>query len=1284
MIIPIKVCFMLLFVFYAGLGVVGLFQLIDNKEKLSRYYLITAVIGYAASQFLFQLFYSINENSLISFFITLILLTAINLIYFFLLSRREHPLSVFIEKFSMPRKDLYILLILVLIFILSSWQYVAIGEKNYLHSGNEDFFDGINGGQSYLDNTPLRYMPEDFSGWIRLQYSSQAFTRILLKAGGVDGFLFQAILNLFLTAIGIYWLVITVFHGNGKTALLASFWSVCANFYLTTFLNGHIGSLMYGSMAPAFIGVIILWSRKEVNSYWLILAALLLYSIHITYPGPIFFLLIPAAVLIIHKRIFQPLGFTKKILFFFGFNNQENAQQFKNRFNWLRVISIGIIVLIISVLFTIIVYNYFEPRRINAILRTNVSWKISLFKEMIMIFWGIYPSGSTGILSALPIFISNDIINTMALIIAGSLTVSAFIAGIKNRLNVNRYFLFLYTVFYIPFFIMMRYFWGSPYYFYKFLYVNYFIVVVILFLWLSDFLRSTKKKVIKNTFIGLLVLIGSLNIIWNISIDYDYYTRPYNDKQRIEDFFSHVNKQEISQSYIDIPNFLVDLVFRYIFIEHGYSPRTSRKDAKYIIQLENYGNVYQNSVSKSRELFNNGLLKLFEPPSDNQISTSTMYEPEHAGKININWIGNELSLKRGILLSSLSDLIGFLEKSGNLSRTFIDITDKDTYILLDESLKSKGIKLQRSALNADWFIRIKGGRTIISDTKDSKEIWSNEFFKIISVKDGTKIKINELPEIPNFSGIVNEAKLNGNKIYIDIPSSEHLYLYLKQFLREQGINVVDNPEKTEIFCRCIFNKDFEKLNYQTYSHVNEKVLWQSVSFNVFQRPWEIQLVKVPLKDRILNSNKRLEENLPFTMAANYSKGDFQIKISNLSSRAEYLRILVSPGPSIEFSPFVLKIENVGNGKKELINIDNPVTLVDLNIGDIKEKPDTTLELSIQGQNLFGHSLLPLDDRYLNYQIQALELTDQVDHYSNYLLSVLNNKTPSRLDRFLRLFIREKEFNDIINKKDSALVSLGIGWFPPEEHENKVYRWVGANPAEIILNNIDIRRNILEVNLEPGPGCGDKPLNLKIFDKTKILINEIVKGTQKLQIQIPKESFVNGQKQITLKFVVETENKKIISDPRILNYRVFNISLRQPELKKNDIIELNNLEQIQIGKGWFPYETYNNESFRWVGRNFAEILITNLDTTSRKVKMNIEPGPGCAGLPLQVKIYFNNNIIAKKSVVSRENLIIDIPPQLRRTSNKPLVIKLLPVSKNAVIPSDKRILNFRIFSISIDQ
>lgn len=1137
MIIASNILFAFLILMYCGFVAIFFSFSMKRQNRPPNLWAIIPSIGYVFTQLFFWILYIPFSNSSLSMIILFFAFTTLFIIYIVITSKNK---SWCLIKDILPlKKDFFIILIFFAIVIVSSWQYFLIGEGNYFHSGNEDFFDGITGGNTYLSNTPISKMLHDFKiGW-PIQYSSQTFWRILLGLNGVDTFLIQSIINLILTSLGVYWLVLSVFKGSMKIALLSAFWSVAANFYMTTYLNGHIGSMMYGSVAPVFIGLLILWIRKEIEFYWFFLVLVILVFLHFTYPGPIYFLIIPAVLLFVHDRILLANNYYEKFFNFLNISKEYTLEMLFKKIKWERLLVILFITVILLILSTWYVYDFFEPRRIQALLRTNVSWKISLYKEMFPIFWGVYPSGSTGTLSVLPLFISSEIINNIALIFALTLTLLAFIAGLRIVKNKRREFLFIYTILFIPYLIMMRYFWGSPYYFYKFLYINYFLIIIIFFLWLERFYNSEGKKFFKKLLLFILLFLGALNLLWNVAIGFDYYTRPYNVKDKIDNFIKNTQKKDLTKASLDIPNWINDMVFSYIFNEKGLQLSSSRLDAKYLIQLKNYGTVFHNSLSDKKIVYKNDLLSLIEKPTENTESIITLYEPEFYGKVDINWVGNDLSIKNFVIQSSVNEVVDYVSRRGTNFSYFFDIVDKDVFLLLDRALRSKNILLKYSLDKETVFIQLKTNESFFNIYGKEKVVWQNEIFKLKAYPNDTKIEVKELKEKFDFSGLVSSVKANGNSVFLDFPKTDPVSLYLTQHLTSKGIIIENDANKTQLVCRYFFEYPFESYINNTITSPREELLWRSSSFNINKRYWEVELYNIPIDDRTTTSFNN-KSNLPVPTLLKRSTGDFQLTLSNLSDDARFLRLLVCAGPSIDFADFYLNISDKNNIINIVKKIVAPKTLIDIPI-DNNTRINNELILKIEAQNLIGKSLLPLDDRYLNFQIQALELTDQIDTYSEYMINALNNPVPSRFDRLYRVLNILKETEDIIQSKEGKTIFFGIGWHSFEKFGGEKFRWIGANPAELVINKKLFSQKNIVLDLEPGPGNNNQPLPIEFLIANKSVMTDTLNQRKKISLNFSDYLSENDKDFLTIKLIPHSRNVRSGGDTRVLNFRVFNIS-----------------------------------------------------------------------------------------------------------------------------------------------
>jgi len=1292
MLIVIHIVLMILLVTFAGYGIIGFLSSSLNTERKEVITLTMPVVGYVFIQILFYQSYFIFENSNISLFLSVTTATLINIVYIIFEKIKYKSPFLLITQF-LKNVSYKILFVLIAILILSSWQYIIIGENHYFHSGNEDYFDAVYGGNAYLTNTPTKLIFYDIAGSvqfhavIKYQYSSQAFWRSLLNLSGLDGFILQQILCLLLTSWGIYWLVRYVFKSKSKTALWISFWSVAASFYFSTFMTGHIGSIMYVSVIPIFIGIILLWLRHELNWVWLVLVATIYYFLQNTYPGPINYVLIPLVLLSLNDRIFIYFRLWDKIIRFFGISSHSKLSEKLKNLKFLQILLFFTMLIVCIVIFLIYVWNYFEPYRMRALTRTNVSWKIALFKEMFMVFWGIYPPGSTGTTSILPLFIKNDIINSISLLAALFITLLAFLTSLKCLRIKERQFLAVYGTLFVPYFIIMRYVWGSSYYMYKFLYIHMFLVIIALLLWLiedSSHWTKWKRKIVLFSFI----ILGSLNLIWNIFLAIDFYNRPYHKKEIIANFFSNVSPKLLSKSYLDIPNEINKLVFVWLFAERNIGLVPIKTDAEYLVKLKNVGNALYNSVDKVNTLYDNGLLSLQENSkvNDMSIETSYSYEPNNYNGININWIGNDLSNMDFVYNNFIVDLIEHIRASNISKEAYLDISEPDLYYLISKKLENRGIKINPDPTKSLWFIRRRSGYSIYESVKGEYTKWDNAFFVIDYLPINNRVFSSPFLETVNLTSIINYIINNGNRVFLDINHNESLYHYLKQVLPKLGVNICDNPNQTNLIIRFMLYGSFSKFNSYTVYNNNEQLIETAREIQKFRKVyWDIELTNNPYEGRNFLKNKEYS-TIPVRILTAITNYDFKINIRNLTNEAKFLRIILEPGPSIDFSNFVLSIyDDTGFQKK--FNISSPQTMINLSLKEFYTKNGNLLlnfvGENVNGEKLLGKSLLPLEERYLNYLLLSAEIIGDDKSYTPIVKQILNRKPYLSLFEKFRDLISMNNLtsSDIISIEEFKNIKLGLGWYELEYYNSQPMRWVGVGSAEIVLDNIENKNNIAVVNLEPGPASGGKPLKLKIYIKDKFIKEEIVTGRKNIYIELPDEISKNKQDQIILTLLSETENARITSDPRILNYRVFNISLKETELQQKSIVNKKYSDKISLDGGWYPFETFNNESFHWVGKESSEIVLNNIDDKQNIVQLNLEPGPGCGNKPLKLKFYSGRQLIKEEIVTGRKNVEVQLPENIYKNNNEPIILKLITETENIKGTSDPRILNYRVFNIS---
>jgi hypothetical protein len=115
--------------------------------------------------------------------------------------------------------------------------------------------------------------------------------------------------------------------------------------------------------------------------------------------------------------------------------------------------------------------------------------------------------------------------------------------------------------------------------------------------------------------------------------------------------------------------------------------------------------------------------------------------------------------------------------------------------------------------------------------------------------------------------------------------------------------------------------------------------------------------------------------------------------------------------------------------------------------------------------------------------------------------------------------------------------------------------------------------------------------------------------------------------------------------------------------------------IVFGRGWYPVEKYaGQEPFRWAGP-CAELLLEEVPAQSAVLNMDLEPGPGTGGRPLQLEVTGENGQrLADVEVAWRCRFRLPLAAPVPR--------RILFQTRNGGLSAgeDPRVLNFRIFRI----
>jgi len=122
----------------------------------------------------------------------------------------------------------------------------------------------------------------------------------------------------------------------------------------------------------------------------------------------------------------------------------------------------------------------------------------------------------------------------------------------------------------------------------------------------------------------------------------------------------------------------------------------------------------------------------------------------------------------------------------------------------------------------------------------------------------------------------------------------------------------------------------------------------------------------------------------------------------------------------------------------------------------------------------------------------------------------------------------------------------------------------------------------------------------------------------------------------------------------------------------DIVAAGN--EVTLGGGWYDLETYPGGLFRWVN-NDAELMVTRHDAGPVSLLLDVEGGPSLAGKPLALQVFVDGRKLDTVTAPGRQTMRFALP---KGTGT----VRLHVESANAAVPRDPRILNFRVFRVSV--
>lgn len=675
----------ILFLVFVGYGIHGFL----SKGFAFRPAGIVLATGYAASVVLFYSAYFLLGGSAklaVAAIFLIALFTNVAYLYWHKLNKVNAYRCFIVNKVAYA--------VFFIVLISASFSYVYSSPNQYWHTANEDVFDGLNGRNAYLAselnyssnakinsfanartdlldkllhdsgvhatkhaNLVNRYSKEVGA----LQYSSLAFFSVITGISkGMDAFVIQALINLGLFALGVYAVVRYVFRQSRTVSASTAIVSALGNFYLTTYFNGHIGSLMYNAVAPfifAYVAKWILCYRQPKT--WILIPLTFLIFILGAYPYPLMYLAVPLCV-------FALLNWHARV------KAQESIAFILKDWRYLLA-AIFLFLLAFGVS-----YYLGEPYREKSLNQFR-SWGTSLTYVGYLQYWGIWFSGLTYTTSPLGWMVLKPMLVQASLLLAIILSLIA-VYGFSKLVNSARGLLIALIPSLLLFLSVMVFSITDSYYFYKYLYINQWIVfvgVIVGFLHLFKskfrFLRSA-SKVIVVAWLGLN-LSNSALAFWLI-LDKDFNTSPglYSE---ILSAPAHL----LRSSYVAIPLQDHADIVKQLLNEQGIETKNNKREATYLIKQKGIKDIFEDPQGEI--VWRSSLYSISRKAEHDNIELATYFGPEGGGtgadkdRQQIN-IVDRLALKA----------TGFGVDSSQVFRWISD--GRNGLVLIDVSNRSKG------------------------------------------------------------------------------------------------------------------------------------------------------------------------------------------------------------------------------------------------------------------------------------------------------------------------------------------------------------------------------------------------------------------------------------------------------------------------------------------------------------------------------------------------------------------------------------------------------------------
>jgi hypothetical protein len=261
--------------------------------------------------------------------------------------------------------------------------------------------------------------------------------------------------------------------------------------------------------------------------------------------------------------------------------------------------------------------------------------------------------------------------------------------------------------------------------------------------------------------------------------------------------------------------------------------------------------------------------------------------------------------------------------------------------------------------------------------------------------------------------------------------------------------------------------------------------------------------------------------------------------------------------------------------------------------------------------------------------------------------------------------------DAVPSGNAGTLSLGSNWGAYESYHGAAFRWVD-NDAEIVLHGGAGEAHIA-IACEGGPSLGRRTFALRVLDGSHRQVDHVVCDgpDRRPELLLPAG---NGETRYVLH--ADGGGKKVPGDPRILNFRVFSLDDGRGG-QGGDVVDPRS--GVRVGDGWFPLERYKGQTFRWM-ENDGRLYVSSDRPAHATLRLLLEVGPSVGAREARVTVRDRRGRTLVQTTLNGRG-VVSVPMELERGDNE-VVVGVQ--SRNARVPNERRILNLRLFSASVQR